>query len=286
MSGSCGDGGRGTINYDINKPTHALTSSGTTEFDDELLRRQIVTPHQVFLAKGATPQEAQRLASEWTQKQNQQGRLQHDQDQNQEESQNQALRQFNKKSSHDDDDDSFLDDEDDDKLFMEHYRQERLAQLQEQHRQEKYRRQQQLQQQSTYSPSIRHISRQEWTSHVNDQSYNCWVVVCMTEGSENGFVGGSLSDGEGRNSSSKYHDRVVEELHRIKREFSNDTSSNINLLTIYYKDAISNWPAEHVPAMFAYRQGVKQHEWITSSRGEFPSRDLLEQLFRQWKIIN
>ena len=121
-----------------------------------------------------------------------------------------------------------------------------------------------------------------------------WVVITMTEAS-----------GDRR-------DRVVQELHRFAREFCPSTScvqerdsdsddddslgghrlpqdpvrkSQPRLLTISASDAIPNWPAERVPAMFAYRDGAKQHEWVAGRRGEFPSRDILERLFRNWNAI-
>jgi len=118
------------------------------------------------------------------------------------------------------------------------------------------------------------------------------VIVVMTEAS-----------GERR-------DRVVQELHRISREIEQTDSfqnysdgdgdensddddscgkqprkSRPKLLTINASDAIPNWPPERVPAMFAYRDGTKQHEWIAGRRGLFPSRDILEQLFREWNVI-
>eukprot|EP00980_Cylindrotheca_fusiformis_P016497 scaffold4914_cov108-Cylindrotheca_fusiformis.AAC.9 len=55
--------GRGITNYDSSKPSHELTTS-TTQFDDELMKRGIVTMEQVMLAKGATPEEAQRLVEQ------------------------------------------------------------------------------------------------------------------------------------------------------------------------------------------------------------------------------
>jgi hypothetical protein len=288
-----GGGGRGTINYDINKPTHSLTVSGTTEFDDELLRRQIVTPHQVFLAKGATPLEAHRLATEWTQQKQQQP-----QQQKEEERHNSDISNSKKVNDNDDDkddDESFLDDDDDDeedRLFIERYRQERLAELQKQQHHQPSLSSATTMTGATHGTTINHISRQEWTSRVNYPSHHCWVVVCLTEKQHNGACNG---DSGGDSNSSRYHDRVVEELHRISREFDKQSNDNeyydsggttdMKLLTIYYRDAIPNWPTDHVPAMFAYRHGIKQHEWIASTRGEFPSRDLLEVLFRQWKII-
>ena len=53
--------GRGVTNYDVSKPNFNITTS-TTEFDDELMRRNIVSFEQCMIGKGATPQEARRLA--------------------------------------------------------------------------------------------------------------------------------------------------------------------------------------------------------------------------------
>jgi hypothetical protein len=52
--------GSGVTNYATDKPSYAY-STVTTEFDDALLQREIVTPTQVFLAKGASLEEANRL---------------------------------------------------------------------------------------------------------------------------------------------------------------------------------------------------------------------------------
>ncbi|GAX29483.1 hypothetical protein FisN_16Hh074 [Fistulifera solaris] len=54
--------GSGVTNYATDKPSYAY-STATTEFDDALLQRDIVTPTQVFLAKGASLEEAQRLVA-------------------------------------------------------------------------------------------------------------------------------------------------------------------------------------------------------------------------------
>ena len=55
--------GRGVTNFSADKPSHTITTA-TTEFDDALISRGIVTTEQVMLAKGASPEEAQRLAEE------------------------------------------------------------------------------------------------------------------------------------------------------------------------------------------------------------------------------
>lgn len=52
--------GRGITNYSTSKPSHSFTTK-TTEFDDELLKRGIITPEEAILAKGAAPDEVLRL---------------------------------------------------------------------------------------------------------------------------------------------------------------------------------------------------------------------------------
>merc|ERR1711862_846978 len=131
------------------------------------------------------------------------------------------------------------------------------------------------------SASVTHITRNEWKKEVNNSSMGGrWIIVTMVENS------GNLKD------------NVVQELHKIGNEYSsnsrmssNDNSSSdidddedddccndkngknsFRLLTINANDAIPNWPAERVPAMFAYRDGIKRREWIASRRGEFPSK--------------
>ena len=130
--------------------------------------------------------------------------------------------------------------------------------------------------------SVRHINRNDWKEQVNDASMNGWIVVTMTE-----------PPGSHR------HDHVIQALHKFSQEQYNQHRGNsrrnedddscahgesMRLLVINANDAIPNWPEERVPAMFAYRNGIKQHEWIASRRGEFPSKDNLEQIFRKWGI--
>ena len=51
--------GRGVTNYSSN-PSHGYTTN-TTEFDDELMKRKIITFEQAMLAKGCSAEEAKRL---------------------------------------------------------------------------------------------------------------------------------------------------------------------------------------------------------------------------------
>ena len=53
--------GRGVTNYSTDKPSYRF-STATTEFDDALMSRGVVTFEQAMIAKGASPQEARRLS--------------------------------------------------------------------------------------------------------------------------------------------------------------------------------------------------------------------------------
>ena len=120
--------GRGVTKYSTSKPSHEYTTS-TTEFDDELIRRKIVTKEQSLMAKGASLEEAIRLIEE-------------EKDHNKKHSKKHVKSwtdiQINKQSNNeeaevndeDDDDDSFEEDDDPDgEAFMQRYLQERIEQL-------------------------------------------------------------------------------------------------------------------------------------------------------------
>ena len=294
--------GRGVTNFAADKPSHGFTTS-TTEFDDALIKRGIVTTEQAMMAKGASAEDAVRLAEEKRRgvdsivKANRKGGdrgglMSRETDRGDDD---------NDSSDDDNDDDSFEDDfdddDDDDDAFLQRYRRQRLEQMKlEQDTKASSELMMKHQQQPS---SILHIRRDDWREEVNEASMHRWVIITMTEPS------GDLRD------------RVVQELHRFAREFcpgdngdrfgccddDDDYDDDENgsydsagrrrssrkpaprLLTIDASDAIPNWPAERVPAMFVYRHGVKQNEWIAGRRGEFPSRDILEQLFRKWNAI-
>jgi len=140
--------GRGVTNYSTEKPAFAF-STRTTEFDDALVERGIVSLEQAFMAKGASAEEAQRLAAL---KRNEEG----DDDEIEE------VVVVEKKETESDDDDS--DDESDDE-FLEQYRRQRLQELKRPQR--------------PYGEVIP-ISRPEWTQEVNEDSNKAWVVVTLT----------------------------------------------------------------------------------------------------------
>jgi hypothetical protein len=221
--------GRGVTNFD-NKPSHAITAA-TTEFDDALLQHGIVTEEQVMLAKGASVQEAARLAHE------KRAELTGHHCENDDAKDTQQ--------DDDDDDDSFVDEEDVE--FLARYRRERLKEMQL----------------PSVSTTVELITRDQWKQKVNEASMeNQWVMVTMIDG--------------------YCQDLVRQELHQLAREYHQST---FNMVMIEATDAIPNWPLDRVPAVFVYQNGIKQHEWIANRRGEFPPKEVLAELFRQWGLL-
>jgi hypothetical protein len=143
--------GRGVTNYTVNKPSHALTTA-TTEFDDALIQRGIVTAEQVMLAKGASPEEAFRLARE-----------KESDTKPQDVAKPAEVRQKNADDEESPSDSDSFDDEDDG--FFERYRDERLAQLDA----------------NINNETVHHISRDDWPYRVNEASQDKWVVVTLLD---------------------------------------------------------------------------------------------------------
>jgi hypothetical protein len=131
--------GRGVTNYAGDKPSYAFSTS-TTEFDDALMQRGIVTFEQAMLAKGASAEEAERLARV---------------------KEGEAAIVEECESEEDSDDADGHDDE-----FLRRYRQQRLEELKEQ--------------KSTVFGEVIPITRPDWGREVNDDSQRAWVVVVLT----------------------------------------------------------------------------------------------------------
>lgn len=143
--------GRGVTNFEADKPSYSF-SAATTEFDDALIQRGIITQEQAIFRKGASSEEAARLANI----------------QNEETAVAEKERRTNASDNDDDDDDDYLLDEEDDD-FMNRYRQQRLQEMQ----QESVTKPQEF-----GEPVL--IARDEWSRHVNEDSKKVWVVVCLT----------------------------------------------------------------------------------------------------------
>jgi len=108
-----------------------------------------------------------------------------------------------------------------------------------------------------------HITRDQWSTHINEASQNDkWILVTLLN--------------EHR------RDQIVQELHHLSRE----DLPIAGWVTIDAQEAVPNWPSQRVPAMFAYRNGIKQNEWIADTPGLLPQRDHIKALFQQWGILD
>jgi hypothetical protein len=215
--------GLGVTNFALNQPSHGYTAE-TTEFDEALIQRGVVTRQQALIAKGATPQQAQALLQ-----QKQDLEKQHQQQQNV--SWDKTDNNREKGDDDDADDDSFVDD-DDDGDFMDQYRQQRMREMKQAQQDSKNK--------GPKFDEVIQISRPEWQRHVNDSSLEHWVVVCLTSSDVNRT---------GRT------EAAVQELATL--------CTSIKFVTIPSSAAIENWPQEHLPTLFAYRHGKMQHQFVS-----------------------
>jgi hypothetical protein len=150
--------GQGVTNYEAGKSSYGY-SARTTEFDDALIQRGIITQEQAIFSKGASSEEAVRLA-----------RLQNSKACEQESADDDGNERGNDKADGDDeDDDDYLLEDDE---FLDRYRQQRLEELQE----EKSK----IKGEKVEFGEVVLISRDEWNRHVNEDSMKHWVVVCLT----------------------------------------------------------------------------------------------------------
>uniref|UniRef100_A0A7S3PYA5 Phosducin thioredoxin-like domain-containing protein n=1 Tax=Chaetoceros debilis TaxID=122233 RepID=A0A7S3PYA5_9STRA len=132
--------GRGVTNYSAN-PSHGFTTK-TSEFDDALLAREIITFEQAMLAKGASGEEAKRLSA-----------LKSEQDRA-------VANPTDVTYSAKNQGDKVNDDAEDTDACIEEFRSRRLQQIQH--------------------GSVIPISRTEWNREVNEGSHKQWVVITFT----------------------------------------------------------------------------------------------------------
>lgn len=134
--------GRGVVNYNADKPSHSF-STRTTEFDDQLIQRGIISYEEAMMRKGASANEALRLKEE--------------------KERNPVGEPAPKAVSNDD---QASDDEEGDD-FLARHRQTRLHQLKESSRRNRF-------------GEVHIIARPEWTKEVNEDSETAWVAVNLT----------------------------------------------------------------------------------------------------------
>ena len=137
--------GRGVTNYSTDKPSYGF-STATTEFDDALMSRGVVTFEQAMIAKGASPQEARRLSE-----------MKFNNSVEKKQSDQQSTERNREEISDDDDDE-----------FIRKYRQQRIKELKRDKNTIRY-------------GDVIHISRPDWNREVNDASRSgTWVIVNLT----------------------------------------------------------------------------------------------------------
>lgn len=219
--------GQGVTNYaaaDNHQPSYAF-SGATTEFDDALLQRGIVTRDQVLLAKGMSVADAERLLASASSS----ATASHEQQQQHEASNNST----SVAGDGDDGDDSDLEDDEDD-AFLQEYRRKRMMEMQE----ESCTASGTVPKRMTFGEVV-YIDRTEWIRHVNEASADgTWVVVCLTS---------SDTERTGR----------VEAI--ITKELAADHPAT-KFVLIPSHSAISDWPDANLPSLFLYRHGTMQHE--------------------------
>mmetsp|Transcript_15069 Transcript_15069/g.31982 ORF Transcript_15069/g.31982 Transcript_15069/m.31982 type:complete len:295 (-) Transcript_15069:110-994(-) len=219
--------GRGVTNYAAGKPSYGF-STATTEFDDALMARGIVTFEQAMIAKGASPSEARRLAEL---KEN--GSSDAQSEFSQHEGNNASIEQAG--DGYDDVSVASGGSEDDkDEEFIKKYRQMRINDLKKGRSSHGY-------------GDVVHISRPDWNREVNEASRNgLWVVVNLTRSST---------------SLSRTHNEVCDKVEGIIRYLA-DKFADVKFVSIPSNSAIENWPAENLPTLFCYRYGKMHHQLI------------------------
>ncbi len=158
--------GFGVSNYSVDKPSFSF-STRTTEFDDALLSRNIITFEQAMVAKGASAQEAHRLTQLQRREKKGSGGTGEDEHDGDKDVEKKSIAGENYES--DKSNSSFEDDDDDE--FMAKYRQQRLQELQ--------RSQNQMRNDLRFGHVVS-IQRSDWIQQVNEPSHNTWVVVLLT----------------------------------------------------------------------------------------------------------
>jgi Phosducin len=230
--------GAGVTNYDTSKSSYAI-SAATTEFDDALIQRGIVTRQQALVAKGASEADANRM-------------VQQQEEESCRKKQSPVFSMTEKSSGKDvDDDENDIDDDafEDDEFFAQ-YRQQRLREMKdgEKHVAKRNR---------PCFGDVVPISRAEWQREVNEASTDqknsngndsnvevvsvtgCWVVVCLTSSD-------SLRTG--------CMETAIQNVARIY--------PHVKFVVIPYTSAIPNWPMENLPSLFLYRHGKMQQELV------------------------
>lgn len=218
-----------TIKYECDAPSFGYTDN-TTEFDDELIRRGIITKEQAIIRKGATVSEARRIVQEAKRVTT---------------TEKSASRYDQNSLLTEDHDFTTISDADseneEDRAVLLRYHQRRL---------EEYRKETELSRtpvKPSFFGEVIPISRCDWKREVNEViPWGTWVIVNLT------------SDA---NCVSVPHwnecKKVEDATHGLAHRFP-----HIKFVSIKSTSAIENWPSEQLPAMFLYRDGEMQYQMV------------------------
>lgn len=227
--------GRGVTNYSTSKPSCAYSTS-TTEFDDALLSRGIITFEQAMLAKGASPDEALRLTAL-----NNNDKHKNNNNSNNNNNNCAEAGTFHRKNGDIDDEQPSEDDDDsrkDDEQFLESYRKMRLSQFLENKERPKL------------FGQVIPINRTDWNREVNDASEDgTWVVIHLTA----------------QNSSPASHPLHLDICYLMENDIIPQLAhkfTHVKFVSIPSTSAIPNWPEENLPTIFCYRYGILQHQLL------------------------
>jgi hypothetical protein len=229
--------GAGVTNYDASgsRPAYGF-STATTQFDEELIRRGIVSRQQALMAKGMTAAQAEELL-----------RVPEEDEPPLETTTTTSKK---KESTNETGEyDSEFDEEEDDDEFMKEYRRKRLEAMTQQHHRH--------QPSSSTTTEPLQIDRTEWTRHVNEASQQRWVVVCLTS---------SDTDRTGM------MERAIRTIARALGTTSSSTPIP-SFVFIPAHSAIPLWPVSNLPSLFLYRHGIMQHE-LVRLRTDLSARDV------------
>ena len=242
-------GGGNKISYSLDRPEYEYSTS-TTQFDDELMRRDVITFEQAMMAKGASAAEARRLAH--VRRCGDESGVGVGGGGGGETKNGKRIRAARRPASgssdtNEDDDDGRLHDEeednssdangddDDDDEFLASYRRMRLRELRSESR-------------CPYG-DVRHISRPDWTREVNEASRGgTWVLVNLTRGSDAATV-------------SARHVDACEAAERAAADLAR-RFPRVKVVSIAASAANEDWPPHNLPTMFCYRDGRLQHQLI------------------------
>jgi hypothetical protein len=217
--------GQGVTNYSVDRPSFAFTTS-TTEFDEALIRRNVISKEDAIVAKGASREQARVLLEGCGVKAPSNERPNDSRDSAVPAAAAAAANGDGEDESDDEeeDDDEFLDDD-----VLRRYRERRLDEL-------RTKRVGQGHDTQCFGEVV-FISRPEWTRHVNDASAHGWVVVCLTS-----------SDTERTGAVERACQGLAKAHPRTK------------FVLIPSHSAIPNWPDENLPSLFLYRHETMQHQ--------------------------